>query len=118
MVPDTVPPPRIRRLGATIEDVYSGSYLIGGSMSARRLAVCLTLALASSTAVFAQAPTPPAQPPAKPDEPPIYEEQVVVTASKLEQQLVNAPATMTVVTQDVIASTPATNYAELETRPG
>ena len=82
-------------------------------MTARRLAVCLTLALATSTAAFAQAPTPPAQPPAKPDVPPIYEEQVVVTASKVEQQLVNAPATVSVVTADVIASTPATNYAEL-----
>ena len=82
-------------------------------MTARRLAVCLTLALATSTAAFAQAPTPPAQPPAKPDAPPIYEEQVVVTASKVEQQLVNAPATVSVVTADVIASTPATNYAEL-----
>ena len=86
-------------------------------MNARCVAVLLALAAASSTAVFAQAPTPPpqapAQPPAKPEEAPIYEEQVVVTASKLEQQLVNAPATMTVVTTDVIASTPATNYAEL-----
>ena len=82
-------------------------------MTARRLAVCLTLALAGSTVAFAQAPTPPPQPPAKPDAPPIYEEQVVVTASKVEQQLVNAPATVSVVTADVIASTPATNYAEL-----
>lgn len=86
-------------------------------MKARCVAVYVALALASTTAVFAQAPTPappaPAQPPAKPGEQPIYEEQVVVTASKLEQQLVNAPATMTVVTTDVIASTPATNYAEL-----
>ncbi len=82
-------------------------------MTALRLAVCLTLALASSTAAFAQAPTPPQPPPAKPDQPPIYEEQVVVTASKVEQQLVNAPATVSVVTADVIASTPATNYAEL-----
>ncbi len=82
-------------------------------MTARRLAVCLTLALATSSAAFAQAPAPPQQPPAKPDEPPIYEEQVVVTASKVEQQLVNAPATVSVVTADVIASTPATNYAEL-----
>lgn len=82
-------------------------------MTARRLAVCLTLALAGSTAVFAQTPTPPQQPPAKPEEAPIYEEQVVVTASKVEQQLVNAPATVSVVTADVIASTPATNYAEL-----
>lgn len=82
-------------------------------MTALHLAVCLTLALASSTAAFAQAPTPPQPPPAKPDQPPIYEEQVVVTASKVEQQLVNAPATVSVVTADVIASTPATNYAEL-----
>ena len=68
----------------------------------------------ASTAAFAQTgPQQPAQPPAKPEEPPVYEEQVVVTASKVEQQLVNAPATMSVVTADVIASTPATNYAEL-----
>ncbi len=82
-------------------------------MTARRLAVCSTLAfaLASTTAVFAQAPTTPQQP--KPEEKPVYEEQVVVTASKVEQQLVNAPATVSVVTADVIASTPATNYAEL-----
>ena len=82
-------------------------------MTARRLTVCLTLALASATAAFAQVPAPPQPPPAKPDQPPIYEEQVVVTASKVEQQLVNAPATVSVVTADVIASTPATNYAEL-----
>ena len=43
----------------------------------------------------------------------IYEEQVVVTASKVEQQLVNAPATVSVISSDVIQSTPATNYAEL-----
>lgn len=82
-------------------------------MMARRFAVCLTLVLASATAAFAQVPAPPQQPPAKPDEQPIYEEQVVVTASKVEQQLVNAPATVSVVSADVIASTPATNYAEL-----
>jgi iron complex outermembrane receptor protein len=70
--------------------------------------------LASSTA-FAQtgAQQPPPKPEAKPEEPPVYVEQVVVTASKVEQQLVNAPATVSVVTADVIASTPATNYAEL-----
>jgi outer membrane receptor protein involved in Fe transport len=83
-------------------------------MVARRLAAGLMFALASSTA-FAQTPAqPPPQPPAKPEEePPVYEEQVVVTASKVEQQLVNAPATVSVVNADVIASTPATNYAEL-----
>ena len=82
-------------------------------MRMRNLAVASMFALASSTA-FAQTPTqPPQQPPPKPEEPPVYEEQVVVTASKVEQQLVNAPATVSVVTSDVIASTPATNYAEL-----
>jgi iron complex outermembrane receptor protein len=83
-------------------------------MKARRLAVLFALALAGSTAAFAQGGSPPPQqPPPKPEEPPVYEEQVVVTASKIEQQLVNAPATVSVVTADVIQSTPATNYAEL-----
>jgi iron complex outermembrane receptor protein len=79
-------------------------------MTAQTVAAVVMLVLAS-TAAFAQ--TAPQQPPAKPDEPPVYVEQVVVTASKVEQQLVNAPATVSVVTADVIASTPATNYAEL-----
>jgi outer membrane receptor protein involved in Fe transport len=81
-------------------------------MTVRKFAFALMLACASTTA-FAQTPQQPPQPPAKPDEPTVYEEQVVVTASKVEQQLVNAPATVTVVSADVIASTPATNYAEL-----
>lgn len=87
-------------------------------MKLRSLALLLMLALAASPSAFAQQPPPqqpPAQPPAKPEEEklPVYEEAVVVTASKVEQQLVNAPATVSVVTADVIASTPATNYAEL-----
>jgi iron complex outermembrane receptor protein len=95
------------------------------------LATALMVALAASPVAFAQTggqptqqpaqppappaqpPAPPAQPPAPPAEPPVYEEQVVVTASKVEQQLVNAPATMSVVTADTLASTPSTNYAEL-----
>jgi len=83
-------------------------------MTARQYAVALMLALASTSA-FAQSGSqqPPTQPPATPEQPPVYEEQVVVTASKVEQQLVNAPATMSVVSADVIASTPSTNYAEL-----
>jgi len=81
-------------------------------MTARNVAVVVMLVLASSTA-FAQTTPPQQPPPTPPEEPPVYEEQVVVTASKVEQQLVNAPATVSVVTADVIASTPATNYAEL-----
>ena len=79
-------------------------------MSVRHLAAGLVLAF-TGTAAFAQTPT--QQPPPTPEPPPVYEEQVVVTATKVEQQLVNAPATVSVVTADVIASTPATNYAEL-----
>lgn len=88
-------------------------------MMARRLAMSVLYALALPIIAFAQPPAqqpPPQQPPAQqpaPAEPPVYEEQVVVTASKVEEQLVNAPATVTVVTADVIESTPATNYAEL-----
>jgi outer membrane receptor protein involved in Fe transport len=83
-------------------------------MKPRRLAIVSSFVLALPVAALAQVPTPqpPQQPPAKPEEP-VYEEQVVVTASKIEEKLVNAPATMTVVTSDVIQSTPATNYAEL-----
>jgi outer membrane receptor protein involved in Fe transport len=90
----------------------------------RKLAFGLTLLLVTSQPAAAQQPTPQAptqqqppqqQPPPKPEEerPPTFEEQVVVTASKVEQQLVNAPATVSVVSADMIQSTPATNYAEL-----
>ena len=91
-------------------------------MKLRSLAMALTFALAASSVAIAQTggqppqqppAQPPTQPPTPPEEPPVYEEQVVVTATKVEQQLVNAPATVSVVTADVIASTPSTNYAEL-----
>jgi outer membrane receptor protein involved in Fe transport len=89
----------------------------------RFVVLSLVLVMASTVSSMAQTPTQPPpsqptqppQPPPQPEEekPPVYEEQVVVTASRTEQQLVNAPATMSVVTTDVIQSTPATNYAEL-----
>jgi outer membrane receptor protein involved in Fe transport len=44
---------------------------------------------------------------------PRYEEAVVVTASKVEQQLVNAPATVSVISNQALASTPAQDYAGL-----
>lgn len=74
----------------------------------------VALTLATVATARAQTPAqPPAPPPAEAEQPPIYTEAVVVTASKVEQQLVNAPATVSVVSSDVIASSPATNYAEL-----
>jgi outer membrane receptor protein involved in Fe transport len=80
------------------------------------LALSVATWLAVVPPVLAQtqpAQPPPTPPPAEAEQPPIYEEQVVVTASKIEQQLVNAPATVSIVSSDVIASSPATNYAEL-----
>jgi outer membrane receptor protein involved in Fe transport len=40
-------------------------------------------------------------------------ETVIVSASKVESTLINAPATMTVLSSDVLASTPALNYGDL-----
>lgn len=42
-----------------------------------------------------------------------YTETVVVTASKVEEKLVNAPATMTVLTGQLIQSSPSQNFADL-----
>ena len=42
-----------------------------------------------------------------------YKETVVVSASKKEQQLVNAPATMTVIGPEVLNLAPSTNYGDL-----
>jgi outer membrane receptor for ferrienterochelin and colicin len=61
---------------------------------------------------FAQAQEPPATA-QNSDEPAVYEEQVVVSASKSEEQLVNAPAAISVVTTEAIQNSPATNIGEL-----
>src|SRR5215831_1802348 len=53
------------------------------------------------------------------DQPQKYEETVVVSASKTEEKLINAPATMTVVGPETIQSAPTQNFAELlRTVPG
>jgi iron complex outermembrane receptor protein len=51
----------------------------------------------------------PAEEPAKPTR----KEEVVVSASKTEQQLVDAPATMTVIGEKALAVAPSGNYADL-----
>lgn len=66
-------------------------------------------ALALTAPAYAQQP-----PPAPPDpDQPVYEEQVVVTASKAEQSLVNAPAAVSVITTETIQNSPATNFGDL-----
>jgi outer membrane receptor protein involved in Fe transport len=50
----------------------------------------------------------------KPDEPPQkYEETVVVSGSKNETKLINAPVTMSVITEQAISNAPSRNFAEL-----
>ena len=86
--------------------------------------IAFAAALLASAPAGAQQSAPPAgqtsgtqapsqAPEQKPDEPQKYEETVVVTASKTEEKLVNAPATMTVIGADAIQSAPSQNFAEL-----
>jgi len=80
-----------------------------------RFALLLT-ALVAAAPVYAQ------QTPAEPQEealPISFEEQVVVTASRSEQQLVNAPAAVSLITTQTIQNSPATNIGDLlRTVPG
>ena len=87
-----------------------------------RFAVVAVLASAAP-GVAAQAPVQSAGQPQtqsqKPDdpqqqeEPPTYEETVVVSASRTEEKLINAPATMTVIAGPIIETAPTQNFAEL-----
>src|SRR5262245_30171298 len=54
------------------------------------------------------------QPEQKPDQPPTFYENIeVVSDSKVEQSLVNAAATMSVITSQSIETAPTANFAEL-----
>ena len=89
------------------------------------LAAVVAAAIAAPlSAAQAGQPQPPAKPqpqpqkpkdPPKPDEtqPPNYEELVVVSGSRTEQKVVNAPATMSVITAGQIENVPTQNFAEL-----
>ena len=81
----------------------------------RTLAVLGLLLVVDS--VWAQGQTQPAAPAAQqsqdPEKPPTFEETVVVSASRVEQQLVNAPAAVSVITTQTIENSPATNIGDL-----
>jgi iron complex outermembrane receptor protein len=86
----------------------------------RQLTIGLILCVAGTAGAQAQTPPPPAQnPPAaqNPPPPPVpdlsYKETVVVSASKTEQQLVDAPATMTVIGPRALSVAPSGSYADL-----
>ncbi len=53
------------------------------------------------------------QQPSQPEAPPAFEEQVVVTASRVEEQLVNAPAAVSIINSNTIQNSPATNIGDL-----
>ena len=76
-----------------------------------RLLLCAASLMLAAPAFAQQQPPPP--PPDNPDEPVSYEEQVVVTASRGEQQLVNAPAAVTLITTETIQNSPAINIGDL-----
>ena len=78
-------------------------------MIARLFAAGLVLALASPA--FSQATAP--QTPQDPERPPTFEDQVVVSASRSEEALVNAPAAVTLITNTTIQNSPATNMGDL-----
>jgi outer membrane receptor protein involved in Fe transport len=76
-----------------------------------RLVTAVTV-LTIACPAFAQGP--PQQPAAQdPEKPVTFEEQVVVTASRSEEQLVNAPAAVTLITAGTIENSPATNVGDL-----
>jgi outer membrane receptor protein involved in Fe transport len=94
-----------------------------------RTILVLALALGAATPALAltpQEPTkqpppaqqteteqPPAQQPSDTEEPPRYEEIVVISGSKIEERLINTPATMSVITSQMIETLPTQNFAEL-----
>jgi outer membrane receptor protein involved in Fe transport len=85
----------------------------------RPMTIGLLVALSAATGAFAQGTTPPpgqAQPPPPPPPPAqevTYKETVVVSATKTEQQIVDAPATMTVIGPRALSVAPSNNYADL-----
>jgi iron complex outermembrane receptor protein len=81
--------------------------------------LCFVAVLMFAAPAYAQQPQQPPPPSEEEDQPVSYEEQVVVTASRTEQQLVNAPAAVSLVTTETIQNSPATNVGDLlRTVPG
>ncbi|HUF24570.1 MAG TPA: TonB-dependent receptor [Vicinamibacterales bacterium] len=77
----------------------------------RPIALAVICALSLAPAAFAQTPPPPPTPPAQ--DPVRVEEHVVVSATKVEQQLVNAPATITVIGLRALEVSASQSYADL-----
>jgi outer membrane receptor for ferrienterochelin and colicin len=84
------------------------------AMIVRLFMAGLALALAAPAAAQGGGQPPAAQQdPQNPDQRPTFEDQVVVSASRAEQELVNAPAAVTLITAETIQNSPATNIGDL-----
>src|SRR5882672_6508301 len=82
-----------------------------GGRSMKRFLLALSGLGLFAAAATAQDATRGAQAP--PKEPEIKREEViVVSASKTESTIINAPATMSVITPDILATTAAQNYGD------
>ncbi len=95
-------------------------------MKLTRILIMTVATIGVASAAFAAQATPAPQtpqtttpapqqppPPPPPVKPPTYEETIVVSASKTEQKIVDAPVTMTVFTPKFLADSPAANYGDL-----
>jgi outer membrane receptor protein involved in Fe transport len=89
--------------------------LATATLSAQAPAAQTPAAQAPATQAPAPQPPPGQTPPAqtRPDEPGKYEETVVVSASRSEQALIDAPATISVIGSLAIQNAPTQNFAEL-----
>src|SRR5207247_523153 len=107
-IPDEAAPPRRLRTGAG-----GGCGLFeGGRFMKRSLLAVLGLWAFAAGAALAQDASQAASS-QKPEDVVKREEVVVVTASRVESTLINAPATMSVITPDTLATSPAQNYGDL-----
>src|SRR5687768_7578554 len=82
-------------------------------MIARLLAGIFVVACAGNALAQGNPQPPPAQSPAEEEKPATFEDQVVVSASRSEEALVNAPAAVTLITNTTIQNSPATNMGDL-----
>lgn len=85
----------------------------------RRLLAFVTVGLFAATTALAQSAPQAGEEKKHAEDVVKREEVVVVSASKTESTLINAPATMSVITPDVLQNAPAQNYGDLlRTVPG
>jgi outer membrane receptor protein involved in Fe transport len=82
-------------------------------MMVRFLVICTCIACAASAHAQGAAQSSQSSQDQQPSDEVRYEEQVVVSASRIEQELVNAPAAVSVISNETIQNSPATNVGDL-----